>query len=86
MNTKVPCGVHELQSKHVVVGHACISEFETMWFRAVIEKIEGDNVTIRYVDYGQRKLFVLEHKQSSYLIYFCQRQPMPVNCCKACCS
>lgn len=48
----VPTGTVKLSADEIKVGHACVSEFDEMWFRAEIESVDGENVKIRYIDYG----------------------------------
>ena len=52
MLDSVPVGTVKLTAEQIKVGRACISEFDSAWFRASIEVVDGDSVTIRYVDYG----------------------------------
>lgn len=62
-------------------GDLCAAKFsqDSQWYRAKIEKVQGQNVSVRYVDYGNREVSVylalvnfVTHRKLIYYLLHCR--------------
>lgn len=69
-----------LPQEMFVVGTACVAKFEGNWYRAIIKEVDGDNITLHYIDYGNLDKKPRKEVMSLRRDRQCEIPPLCVSC------